>query len=92
MAEIFEAAMVICFGLSWPVSVWKSVTSRTARGKSLFFECFILIGYLLGVVGKIATGNITYVFVFYIINILMVTADICLYFRNRALDRKEPSA
>lgn len=89
MAEIFEAAMVICFGLSWPVSVWKSFKSRTAKGKSLFFEVFIVTGYILGLVGKTVSGNITYVFLFYILNILMVSADICLYFRNRALDRKE---
>lgn len=88
MAEIFEAVMVICFGLSWPLSVLKSWKSRTAKGKSLMFEVFIWIGYLCGIVGKIVTGNITYVFLFYILNILMVSTDMILYFRNRVLDKK----
>lgn len=88
MAEIFEAAMVICFGLSWPLSVWKSWRSRTAQGKSLLFELFIWLGYVAGIAGKIITGRITYVFIFYIINIVMVSVDILLYFRNRTLDQR----
>ncbi len=87
--EIFEAVMVICFGLSWPMSVYKSWTSRTARGKSLTFELFILLGYISGIVGKLVSGSITYVFAFYILNTVMVTADILLYIRNARLDKKQ---
>ena len=87
--QIFEAVMVICFGLSWPMSVYKSWTSRTARGKSLTFELFILLGYISGIVGKLVSGSITYVFVFYILNTVMVTADILLYIRNARLDKKQ---
>lgn len=86
MAQLFEAIMVICFGLSWPLSVYKSWKSRTAKGKSLLFEIFIWIGYVFGIVGKIITGNITYVFVFYVINVLMVSIDIIFFMRNRKLD------
>ena len=57
IAQIFEALMVICFGLSWPLSVSKSWKSRTAKGKSLFFEVFIWVGYLFGIAGKIITGK-----------------------------------
>ncbi len=88
MAEICEALMVICFGLSWPMSVYKSWKSRTVKGKSLLFECFIAIGYVCGIVGKLLTHNITYVFIFYIINICMVCIDLLLYLRNRRLDRE----
>lgn len=88
MAEIFEAAMVICFGLSWPTSVYKAWKSRTAKGKSLLFEIFICIGYICGIAGKIMTQNITYVFVFYIINFVMISADLALYIRNSRLDRE----
>lgn len=80
--------MVICFGLSWPLSVYKSWKSRTAKGKSLFFEVFIWLGYVCGIVGKIITQNITYVFAFYILNIVMVSIDLCLHFRNVRLDRQ----
>lgn len=88
MAELFEAIMVICFGLSWPLSVWKSCKSRTAKGKSLFFEVFIFLGYVSGIAGKLMNGNITYVFIFYLINIVMVSVDIGFYFRNLSLDRR----
>jgi len=88
MANLFEAIMVICFGLSWPVSVHKSWKSRTAKGKSLIFEVFICIGYIFGIIGKLVTGNITYVFIFYVINVVMVSVDMLLYLRNRRLDRE----
>ena len=88
MSEIFEAIMVICFGLSWPLSVYKSWKSRTVKGKSLFFEVFIFMGYVSGIIGKIINHNITYVFAFYILNIIMVSIDLCLYARNARLDRQ----
>lgn len=84
-----EAAMVLCFGASWPLSLYKSITSRTAKGKSLLFECFICIGYVFGICGKLIAGNITYVFAFYILNLLMVSLDILVYIRNRHLDNLE---
>ncbi len=87
MPQYFEAAMIICFGLSWPLSVLKSWKSRTTKGKSLFFEIFILIGYLCGIAGKLATQNITYVLIFYLINVVMVVFDLCLYYRNSKLDK-----
>ena len=86
MGQLFEAAMVICFGISWPASLYKSVKARTAKGKSLQFLVFIIIGYLCGIVSKIVSNNITYVLFFYVLNTVMVTADLCLYFRNRRLD------
>lgn len=87
MGEIFEAAMVICFGLSWPMSVYKAWKARTAKGKSLLFEVFIWIGYVCGIAGKIINQNITYVFIFYLLNIVMVSIDLLLYVRNVQLDR-----
>lgn len=88
MAQIFEAIMVICFGLSWPTSVLKSYRARTAKGKSLVFELFIWLGYVFGIVGKIVSNNITYVFIFYLLNIVMVSIDICFYLRNTRLDKQ----
>lgn len=35
IAEILETVMILAFGLSWPLSIYKSVKSRTAKGKSL---------------------------------------------------------
>lgn len=92
MAATFEALMVICFGLSWPLSVYRSWKSRTTKGKSLFFEVFILVGYLCGMIGKVVADNISYVFLFYVINTLAVFVDLGLYFRNRQMDRKQDAA
>ncbi len=44
ISHLLEALMILCFGLSWPLSIYKSWTSRTAKGKSLYFEVFIWIG------------------------------------------------
>ena len=93
--DLLEALMILFFGLSWPVSIWKSVRSRTAKGKSLFFEIFIWVGYVFGIIRKIlqiAAGSdhnwLFYLaFAFYILNIIEITIDIILYFRNSHLDK-----
>lgn len=88
MSELFEALMVVSFGISWPVSIVKSITSKTAKGKSLFFMLMILFGYICGITSKLLADKITYVFVFYVLNFVMVGVDILLYFRNKRLDKE----
>ncbi|MGI6668231.1 MAG: hypothetical protein ACOX4M_01935 [Acetivibrionales bacterium] len=87
MKELFEAGMVICFGVSWPLSIMKSWRARTSKGKSLIFLLFIWAGYICGIISKLLADNITYVFVFYVINLVMVSCDVILYFRNYRLDQ-----
>ena len=87
--QLLEIGMLVCFGLSWPFNITKSLRSRTAKGKSTSFEIMIIIGYILGLASKFVSGNITYVVVFYILDILLVSTDLILTFRNRALDKKE---
>ena len=87
MAQLFETVMLICFGISWPFNIAKSLKSRTAKGKSLQFEICIVIGYLCGIAGKFISGNVSYVLVVYVLDVLMVSADIILTLRNMALDR-----
>lgn len=87
MQQIFEFIMMLCFGVSWPLSVYKSYKARTATGKSFMFLVAIEIGYISGIMGKFVTGNVNYVLIMYLVNFVMVTADIALYFRNRRLDR-----
>ncbi len=55
--NLFEALMIICFGISWPISIYKSVKSRTAKGKSLSFELFVWVGYIFGITRKILQVN-----------------------------------
>ena len=80
--------MLVCFGISWPFNIAKSLRSRTAKGKSVAFELLIIAGYLCGLVGKLILGNLSYVVFFYIADILMVAADLVLTLRNRCLDRE----
>ena len=89
MSQMFEAFMVIAFGISWPLSIVKSLRSKTAKGKSLIFMLFIFVGYVCGIISKIISGRITYVFVFYVLNLIMVGTDIVLYFRNLKFDREQ---
>ncbi|MBE5786884.1 MAG: hypothetical protein E7324_05005 [Clostridiales bacterium] len=86
-AQIMEALMIICFGGSWPISICKSLKTRSARGKSLPFMLMVESGYVCGIVGKLLSGNITWVFFIYLINLCMVGTDILLYFRNKRLDQ-----
>ena len=87
MAELFETLMLICFGCSWPMNLAKSMRSKTAKGKSVMFEYAIVIGYIFGICSKFAAGHINYVLALYFLNLFMVAADTCLYYRNRRLDQ-----
>lgn len=80
--------MVISFGISWPLSIMKSYRAQTAKGKSIVFLLFIIFGYICGIVSKLVSGSITYVFVFYCINLVMVSFDLVLWLRNRRLDKQ----
>lgn len=87
IANLLETIMIICFGLSWPLSIMRSVKSRSTKGKSLMFMCFIGFGYVCGIFSKILFQNFNLAFWFYIPNIIMVSIDIGLYFRNKKLEK-----
>ena len=89
MQAFFEAVMLICFGLSWPVNLMKSIKARTAKNTSLFFILLILTGYIAGIISKIVSNNINYVFILYVINLIMVSANLYVYFYNKKLDEKQ---
>ncbi len=87
MSEFFEIGMVCLFGASWPANVLKSYKSRTAKGKSFLFLALIFVGYICGIASKLAAPSFKwYVLMFYVINLVMVSLDILLYFRNKRLD------
>jgi hypothetical protein len=89
MVGIFESLMLICFGVSWPISVWKSYTSRSTKGKSVIFTSAIILGYIAGICGKIAGDNINYVLALYILNLCFVSVDFALYFINKKREIKQ---
>ena len=94
MSEILEIIMIVSFGASWPLNVMKSYKARTTKGKSLAFLCLIFFGYIAGIASKLTNVGYSkwYVLVFYVLNLLMVGADLCLYYRNYLLDKKAKEA
>jgi len=94
MAEILEVIMIVSFGASWPLNVIKSYKARTAKGKSLGFLLLIFFGYVAGIISKLVNdayiaqiGQKWYVLFFYVLNFIMVGADLVMYVRNRRLDK-----
>ena len=95
MAEILEVIMIVSFGFSWPLNVIKSYKARTTKGKSLAFLLLIFFGYIAGIASKFVNesymANISqkwYVLFFYVLNFIMVGADLVMYIRNRKLDKE----
>ncbi len=86
LAQILEAAMLICFGLSWPLNAYKSYKARTAAGSSWQFIMLITVGYLAGIGAKIAGGSINWVLAVYFLNLIFLGLNWAVYFRNRKLD------
>lgn len=92
MDEILEMIMVLCFGISWPISIIKTLKMKCSTGKSPLFIGFIVFGYICGIISKIIGDNITYVFVFYCINLVMTSFDLSLLFYYRHKEKKEKEA
>ena len=100
ITELLEAVTILCFGLSWPISIRKSLTSKTAKGKSLFFEVFLLVGYAFGIFRKViqltalgcSGGIFFFSFFFYVLNFIEISVDVGLYFRNCKYDRMTEAA
>ena len=94
MAELLEIIMIVSFGASWPLNVIKSYKARTTKGKSLAFLCLIFFGYIAGITSKLINPTYMasfstkwYVLFFYVLNFIMVGADLVMYARNAKLDR-----
>lgn len=79
--------MLLCFGAAWPVSIYKSIKTASAEGKSPFFLVIIILGYISGIINKLLYSR-DLVMYLYILNLAMVSTDLALYFRNRALDKR----
>jgi len=86
--DFFEGIMLVCFGAAWPVSIYKSYTSRTNQGKSVYFLLVILLGYVSGIIFQILSDAQAHlVIALFGLNTLMILIDIGLYIRNKRLTR-----
>jgi hypothetical protein len=84
--SIFEVAMLICFGVSWPVSIAKSIRTRIVSGKSPLFMVVVCFGYAFGIMHKLLY-SMDWVIVLYALNMVLVAIDLTLYFKY--LPKKE---
>ena len=77
--SFFEATMLICFGISWPVSIAKALRTKVVAGKSPLFMAIVCLGYLCGVVHK-ALYSFDWIIALYAVNLVLVAVDLSLYF------------
>lgn len=86
-ATLFEAAMIFCWGVSWPAAVWKTLKTKSVEGVSILFLWFVFFGYVSGLCFKIAEyfgeGRLNPVIGLYIFNFVMVGSELILYYRYR---------
>jgi hypothetical protein len=84
--SIFEALMLICFGISWPVSIVKSIRTKVVAGKSPLFMGILIAGYCCGIIHKVVYAFDWIIFL-YMLNLVLVSIDLALYYRysNRTL-------
>ncbi len=92
MTEFLEMIMLICFGISWPFSVVRNIKAKTAKGMSIEFTLLIIVGYIAGIGAKIYSGNVGFVLFVYLLNLVMVSANLVVFFVNKRLDKKRELA
>ncbi|OLA76919.1 MAG: hypothetical protein BHW55_05055 [Candidatus Melainabacteria bacterium 35_41] len=87
--SVFEAGMMVCFGISWPIAALKTYRCKCVHGKSIHFSMLILLGYICGIAHKVL-DDMDWVFWLYILNTFFLLVDMYLYWLYR--NNKAPAA
>ena len=88
--NLWEALMMFCFGIGWPVAIHKTIKEKNPAGKSVAFSWIIVAGYLAGIIHKL--DNPDWVLFLYIINTAMVLIDLALMHKYRHRNNRPPAA
>jgi len=80
--SVFEAIMLVCFGLSWPISIAKSLRTKIVTGKSPLFMIILIIGYTSGLIHKLLF-SFDWITFLYILNLILVSIDLSLYYKYK---------
>lgn len=97
MPEILETIMLVCFGCSWPMNAIKNAKAKSAKNMSLPFTLLIITGYIAGIAAKFVAasngtielkGKTAFVLAVYFLNLVMVSANVVIYFINKRYDRQ----
>ena len=78
--SFFEVLMLVCFGISWPISIAKTIRTCAVAGKSPLFLIIVIVGYASGIVHKLLYSR-DWVIILYAVNLIMVVVDLALYYR-----------
>lgn len=82
MNSVFEMAMMVLFGISWPFAIYKTLKVKSVKGMSGIFTSLVLAGYIFGIMHKILY-SMDWVIVFYAVNAVNVSVQLALYWRYR---------
>ena len=85
---LFEMLMLLCFAFAWPFSIVKQWRTGSSKGKSILFSYVIILGYIFGMINKVVSDDINYVFAFYVIDLTLVLIDTLIYYRNQIRESK----
>ena len=91
MSEILEIVMLVAFGFSWPISLFKNIKARSTKGVSILFYIMILFGYVAGIISKFTNeaymasfSTKWYVLIFYFCSLkIFVSVKITRNFSNK---------
>ncbi|MBQ3750454.1 MAG: hypothetical protein IKN99_02355 [Bacteroidales bacterium] len=86
--SIWEVLFLLCFAISWPVSIAKSLRTKVVIGKSPLFMSLIVLGYIFGIIHKVLYSHDIVIWL-YVFNALLVTTDLVLYFVYIGQNRKD---
>lgn len=87
--SIFEIIMLLCFAASWPFSIVRALRTKYVIGKSPVFMSIIIIGYFFGIIHKLVYCPGDWVVFLYLFNLLIVSFDLCLYFKYIGQNRRD---
>ena len=98
MPTLLEAAMLVCFGVAWPVANLNLLRNRQLQARGWMFTLIILCGYLVGasakLIGLSEDGALAPVFWLYVLNAGSVATNLGLqwFFRVRCVAVKQGRA
>jgi hypothetical protein len=85
LATLLEVAMLICFGVAWPLANLRMLRSGRAEGKGTAFTAIILCGYVAGALAKLVLASycqaLPPVFWLYVLNTVSVGSNLLLQWR-----------
>ena len=86
LSQLFELAMLLAFGMSWPFAIARTWRAKRVDGKSPHFMVIVILGYFCGIAAHLVEGTKLWLCAVYFVDVALVSTDLALYFkfRNRA--------